>query len=104
MQFSLIALFTLVAASVSAAPAPLRARTCDIKMPIQPAACVLDLGPSVVGCAAAAAQLGADPISDAGCILAAIKDVAELPPSCNGCGGGLASDFEDAKNAIEGLF
>ncbi|KAJ7490731.1 hypothetical protein FB451DRAFT_1389494 [Mycena latifolia] len=101
MQFFFIALFVVVA-SVSAAPAPLRVRqnTCDIKT------CVLDLAPSVVSCGAAAAQVELDPFTDAGCILAAVKDVAELPASCTGCADqlGIAGDFEKAKNAIEGLF
>jgi hypothetical protein len=26
-----------------------------------------------------------DPVSDAGCLIAAAKDVVDLPPSCNGC-------------------
>ncbi|KAJ7133406.1 hypothetical protein C8R44DRAFT_977573 [Mycena epipterygia] len=99
MQFSLITLFALVA-TVSAGPLRMRQSTCDIKT------CVLDLAPSVVSCAAAAAQAGVDPFSDAGCILAAVKDVAQLPLSCNGCADqlGIAGDMESAKNAIEGLF
>jgi hypothetical protein len=92
-----------------------RQDTCDIKStlilppsPIYPSPsnldCVLDLAPSVVACGSAAAQLEigashslltttafthlhihADPVSDAGCLIAAAKDVVDLPPSCNGC-------------------
>ncbi|KAJ7133405.1 hypothetical protein C8R44DRAFT_977572 [Mycena epipterygia] len=99
MQFSLIALFALVA-TVSAGPLRMRQSTCDIKT------CVLDLAPSVVSCGSAAAQAGVDPFSDAGCVLAAAQDVAQLPASCNGCADqlGIAGDVESAKNAIEGLF
>ncbi|KAJ6614824.1 hypothetical protein B0H10DRAFT_1944473 [Mycena sp. CBHHK59/15] len=101
MQFSLIAILSVVAATVSAAPAPLFLRdTCDIKT------CVLDLAPSVVSCGSAAAQLGVDPFSDAGCLIAAANDVVQLPPSCDGCAAqfDVASAFDDAKNKIEGLF
>jgi len=90
MQFSsLVALLAIATTTVSAGPLRMRqtASTCSIKD------CVLDLAPTVVGCGAAAAQLGVDPFSDASCILAAVKDVAELPPSCNGC-----------EAQIEGLF
>ncbi|KAJ7160322.1 hypothetical protein C8R46DRAFT_1194689 [Mycena filopes] len=82
MQFSIVAFFAAVLATgVAAAPAPLflRQDVCDI------ATCVIDLGGSVVSCAAAAAQLGVDPISDAGCLFAAAKTVTAFPPSCNGC-------------------
>ncbi|KAJ7601890.1 hypothetical protein DFH06DRAFT_1488997 [Mycena polygramma] len=82
MQFSFAALVAVLTTGALAAPAPLflrQAAACDIKN------CVLDLAPSVVSCAAAAAQVGVDPISDAGCLIAAAKDVTALPPSCNGC-------------------
>ncbi|KAJ7049175.1 hypothetical protein C8F01DRAFT_1184891 [Mycena amicta] len=82
MQFSIVAMLALVAATVSAGPAPLFLKNrddCDIKD------CILDLGPSVVGCASAVAQLGADPFSDVGCLLSAVKEVANFPPSCAGC-------------------
>ncbi|KAJ7022584.1 hypothetical protein C8F04DRAFT_1272503 [Mycena alexandri] len=81
MQFSLVAFFAVLATGVAGAPAPLflRQDICDI------ATCVIDLGGSVVSCASAAAQLGVDPISDAGCLFAAAKTVTSFPPSCNGC-------------------
>ncbi|KAJ7250692.1 hypothetical protein C8J57DRAFT_1723456 [Mycena rebaudengoi] len=101
MQFSLVAIFAVFVTTVVAAPAPLRLRqSCDLKT------CVLDLAPSVVSCGSAAAQLGVDPFSDAGCLLAAAQDVDQLPASCNGCADqlGLETAFEKAKNAIEGIF
>ncbi|KAJ7874485.1 hypothetical protein B0H14DRAFT_3437649 [Mycena olivaceomarginata] len=82
MQFSLVALSAVLATGVYAGPAPLLLRqdTCEI------AHCVLDLAPSAVACASAAAQGGADPVSDANCLIDAAKDVVEgLPTSCNGC-------------------
>ncbi|KAJ7712371.1 hypothetical protein B0H16DRAFT_1702978 [Mycena metata] len=81
MQFSLVAFFAVLATGVAAAPAPIfmRQDVCDI------AQCVINLGGSVVSCAAAAAQVGVDPVSDAGCLFAAAKTVTSFPPSCNGC-------------------
>ncbi|KAJ7028411.1 hypothetical protein C8F04DRAFT_1265947 [Mycena alexandri] len=71
----------------------MRQSTCDIKT------CVLDLAPSVIACAGAAAQAGVDPISDAGYIHAG-------PASCTGCADqlGVSGDIASAENAIEGLF
>ncbi|KAJ7170956.1 hypothetical protein C8R46DRAFT_1087263 [Mycena filopes] len=99
MQFSLVALLA-IATAVSAGPLRMRQGTCDIKT------CVLDLAPSVVACAGAAAQAGVDPISDAGCVLAGVKDVAELPASCTGCVDqlGLSGDIASAESAIKGIF
>ncbi|KAJ7174178.1 hypothetical protein C8R43DRAFT_1119544 [Mycena crocata] len=100
MQFSLVALLAVLATGVAAAPAPLFLRdgTCDIKT------CVLDLAPSVVSCASAATQLGADVFSDAGCLVAAVKDVAQFPDSCTGCAEqfGVADAIEKAKDSVEG--
>ncbi|KAJ7301750.1 hypothetical protein DFH08DRAFT_906480 [Mycena albidolilacea] len=80
MQFSLVAILAAFASSALAAPTLFsRQDTCDIKN------CVLDLAPSVVACGSATAQLEIDPVSDAGCLIAAAKDVVDLPPSCNGC-------------------
>ncbi|KAJ7921338.1 hypothetical protein B0H13DRAFT_2416549 [Mycena leptocephala] len=111
MQFSLVALFAIAATVVSAGPLRLRQSTCNIST------CVLDLAPSVVACASAAAQLGADPFSDAGCLIAAVKDVAEFPDSCDGCAeqlgvtdaideakNGISNAIGEAENGIEGLF
>ncbi|KAF7364555.1 CBP domain-containing protein [Mycena venus] len=110
MQFSLVAILALAAGAL-AAPAPLfrRQNTCDIKN------CVLDLAPSVVSCGSAAAQLVADPVADAGCLIAAAKDVVDLPPSCNGCAqqlgitlptggviGSIESGLSSAGDAIKG--
>ncbi|KAF7304067.1 CBP domain-containing protein [Mycena indigotica] len=107
MKFSIVAAILSLAATVVAGPAPLFLRdgTCDIK------SCVLDLGPSVLGCASAIAQLGADPFSDAGCLIAAAKDVKQFPPSCNGCAeqfgvteaiGKAASSVESGLESIGG--
>ncbi|KAJ7194230.1 hypothetical protein GGX14DRAFT_700963 [Mycena pura] len=100
MQFSLVALFVIAATSVSAGPLRMRQSTCDLKT------CVLDLAPTGVSCAAAAAQADIDVFSDAGCIVSAAQDVASLPASCSGCLDqlGVAGDLEKAKNAVEGIF
>ncbi|KAJ7621965.1 hypothetical protein DFH06DRAFT_1447978 [Mycena polygramma] len=99
MQFSLIALLAIVAATASARPLRMRQNTCDLKT------CVLDLAPAVVGCASAAAQLGVDPFSDAGCVISAVKDGVELPAACNGCIDqlGISGDVVKAENAISGV-
>ncbi|KAJ7161456.1 hypothetical protein C8R43DRAFT_335766 [Mycena crocata] len=100
MQFSLATLFALVAA-VDAAPAPLRLRadTCDIST------CFLDLAPAGLACTAATAQAEADPITDAGCLLAAAQLVDKLPTSCNGCAAkfGVSGLFDKAKDALESI-
>ncbi|KAK6974915.1 CBP domain-containing protein [Favolaschia claudopus] len=114
MQFSLVACLAAFATTALAGPAPLflrQADSCDI------ANCVLDLAPSAVSCATAAAQAGADPVSDASCLIAVGKDVANLPASCNGCAakfgvtlppassggvlGSIESGLESAKGAVE---
>ncbi|KAJ7342809.1 hypothetical protein DFH08DRAFT_962847 [Mycena albidolilacea] len=99
MQFS-FAVFIIAASTVSAGPLLMRKGTCDIET------CVLDLAPAVVGCGAAAAEAGANPFADATCVIAAAKDVDDLPDSCNGCDDqlGISSAIDSAKNAIEGLF
>ncbi|KAJ7722441.1 hypothetical protein DFH07DRAFT_856958 [Mycena maculata] len=99
MQFSLVALLAVLATGAAAAPTPLVFRqTCDI------ASCVVDLAPSVVSCATAAAQVDLDPISDASCLIAAAKDVVELPASCNGCLAqfGISSAASSAAGTVEG--
>ncbi|KAJ7212638.1 hypothetical protein GGX14DRAFT_620951 [Mycena pura] len=107
MQFSLVALVALFAAGAAAAPAPLFLRdgTCDIKT------CVLALAPTVVGCGSAAAQLGADPVSDAGCLISAATDVNSFPASCDGCAeqfgvsdaiSSAAGDVESAAGDVAG--
>ncbi|KAJ6487205.1 hypothetical protein C8R47DRAFT_1128051 [Mycena vitilis] len=98
MQFSLVALLAIAAVTVSASPLRLRQTTCDLKT------CILDLAPAVVSCASAAAQLGADAFSDAGCVVAAVKDGVELPAPCNGCADqlGISGDVAAAESAISG--
>ncbi|KAF8215233.1 hypothetical protein K438DRAFT_1955224 [Mycena galopus ATCC 62051] len=102
MQFSLIAiLLTVSAAVVSGAPAAAKppASTCDV------AKCVSDLAPTVAACAAAAAQEGADPVSDASCLTAAAGTASKLPAPCSGCAAklGISGDLKSAKSALEGL-
>ncbi|KAJ6471154.1 hypothetical protein C8R47DRAFT_749950 [Mycena vitilis] len=114
MQFSIAAILTVLATGALSAPAPLflRQDTCDI------ANCVLDLAPSVVSCGSAAAQAGVDPVSDASCLIAAGKDVVDLPASCNGCAakfgvnlpsttgvvGSIESGLDNLGNDIKGIF
>ncbi|KAJ6453169.1 hypothetical protein C8R45DRAFT_1223304 [Mycena sanguinolenta] len=113
MQFSIVTILAVLATGAFASPAPLflRQSTCAI------ASCVVDLAPSVVACGSAAAQAGVDPVSDASCLIAAAKDVVELPASCNGCaeqfgvttaaqsvGSTIESGLESLGNDIEGLF
>ncbi|KAJ7616021.1 hypothetical protein FB45DRAFT_935134 [Roridomyces roridus] len=79
MQFSIVALVAFFAASAIAAPTTPFRRDCSVKQ------CVLDLAPSAVSCATAAAQVDLDPISDVSCLIAAAKDVTEFPASCSAC-------------------
>ncbi|KAJ7159472.1 hypothetical protein C8R46DRAFT_1224063 [Mycena filopes] len=103
MQFTLVALFAVLATSVTAAPAALFLRddaVCDIS------SCVVSLAGSVVSCGTAAAQLGADPFSDAGCLFAAVKTVTEFPPACDGClekfGVNVPGGVASAESAVKG--
>ncbi|KAJ7020223.1 hypothetical protein C8F04DRAFT_1194018 [Mycena alexandri] len=102
MQFSLVAFFAVLATGVTAAPAALflRQDACDIK------SCVIALAGTVVSCGTAAAQLGADPFSDAGCLFAAVKTTTEFPPSCDGCleqfGVNVPGAVSTAESAVEG--
>ena len=52
---------------------------CDV------AKCAIALGPAAVGCGSAVAQGGADPISDIGCLVAGLNDVANTPSACKPC-------------------
>ncbi|KAJ7186154.1 hypothetical protein C8R46DRAFT_1185618 [Mycena filopes] len=98
MQFSLVVLLTIATAVSAHGPGPLRMRqdTCNMKQ------CVLDLAPSALSCLDAAKQDAANLISDASCIIGAIKDVVELPASCTGCADqlGLSGDVASAENVI----
>ncbi|KAJ6506596.1 hypothetical protein C8R45DRAFT_970071 [Mycena sanguinolenta] len=104
MQFSLVALFSVLATGALAAPLAVPRQTCSISQ------CVVDLAPSVVACATAAAQVDLDPVSDAGCLIAAAKDVVELPASCNGClqqfgiSSAVSGALGSAESAISGIF
>ncbi|KAJ7364846.1 hypothetical protein DFH08DRAFT_950397 [Mycena albidolilacea] len=100
MQLSLVAILLAITATVvSGAPAAAKPKknTCDV------AKCVADLAPTVAACAAAAAQDGIDPISDAACLTAASTTASKLPAPCNGCAAKLGVKLDSAKNAIEGL-
>ncbi|KAJ6482522.1 hypothetical protein C8R45DRAFT_1001731 [Mycena sanguinolenta] len=112
MHFSLAAL-VLASGALAAPLSQLEVRqSCDI------ASCVLDLAPSVVTCASAVAQVGADPVSDASCLIAAGKDVVDATPSCTACAaslgitlpdtssitGAIENAGESALSGIEGLF
>ncbi|KAJ7430501.1 hypothetical protein B0H11DRAFT_2021729 [Mycena galericulata] len=94
MQFTLISLIAVLATGVAAAPAAYR-RTCDV------ATCLLDLAPTGVSCASAAAQVDIDPVSDISCIIAAAQDVTSLPASCSGC---VPSSISSIGSDISGLF
>jgi hypothetical protein len=81
--------------------------------------CFLDLAPTGVSCVAAAAQgeLGAsllfssslhiyspynehpDIVSDGGCLIAAAKDVVDLPASCTGCAAQLGITLPSASSS-----
>ncbi|KAF5369110.1 hypothetical protein D9615_010436 [Tricholomella constricta] len=81
MQFTLLIAFVAFFSAVVALPAGhtfMRA-TCDI------AGCVAALAPSVVSCAAAAAQAGANVISDAACLASAVNSAVNLPADCDQC-------------------
>ena len=56
-----------------------------------PPECATALAPSIVSCAAAAAQEFVDPISDVSCIAGAVNDGVNPPAACEVC-------FEDLKN------
>ncbi|KAJ7700293.1 hypothetical protein B0H16DRAFT_772961 [Mycena metata] len=102
MQFSLVAFFAVLATGVTAAPVSvfLRQNACDIKT------CVIALAGTVVSCGSAAAQLGADPFSDAGCLFAAAQTTTNFPPSCDGCleqfGVNVPGAVSSAESAVEG--
>ncbi|KAJ6453124.1 hypothetical protein C8R45DRAFT_1112632 [Mycena sanguinolenta] len=100
MQISLVVLIAFAATVVSGAPAAAKPPACDL------AKCVSDLAPTVAACATAAAQDGADPVSDASCITAASGTVSKFPAPCTGCADklGISSKLSSAKNTIEGLF
>ncbi|KAJ6520996.1 hypothetical protein DFH09DRAFT_224693 [Mycena vulgaris] len=98
MQFSLVTLLAVFAAGAVAGPAPFfMRRGCDIGQ------CVIDIGPAVIGCAAAIAEEGANPFADATCLLSAAKDIKNFPASCTGCPEQLdvTSAIDSATNAVE---
>ncbi|KAG6887679.1 hypothetical protein C0995_013594 [Termitomyces sp. Mi166 len=62
-------------------------------------ACVAALAPTVVSCVGAAAQEGANLISDAGCLAGAINAGVNMPASCQTCIEDL--DLGDKIKAVE---
>lgn len=42
----------------------------------------------------------ADPVSDAGCLIAAAKDVVDFPPSCSGCAAQLGVTLPDTSGVV----
>ncbi|KAJ7268020.1 hypothetical protein C8J57DRAFT_353770 [Mycena rebaudengoi] len=96
MQLSVFAVCVAFATATLAAPTPaFRRASCDITK------CFLDLAPTGLTCAAAAAQEVANPISDASCLVAAAKLGVEFPSSCTACidefdVGDAVSEAEDA--------
>jgi len=108
MQSTLFAVFFAFFASsmvpVMALPTPssLTTRACNALK------CAVALGPTGVGCVAAAAEVGANPIADAGCVAGAVNSVANAPAACSGCGSGIASKVESGigsvESAISGIF
>ncbi|KAJ7933440.1 hypothetical protein B0H13DRAFT_1856217 [Mycena leptocephala] len=94
MQFSIVAILAVFSTGALAAPASLYPRqTCDIKN------CFLDLAPTGVSCVAAAAQGELDIVSDGGCLIAAAKDVVDLPASCTGCAAQLGITLPSASSS-----
>ncbi|KAJ6452798.1 hypothetical protein C8R45DRAFT_945507 [Mycena sanguinolenta] len=74
MQFSVLAVFVIAiaAVAVSAGSVCLLQNTC-----------ILDLAPTVVQCASAAAQGVDNIITDAGCIIAALQDISNMDQDYN---------------------
>jgi len=78
-------------------------RSCDILT------CVLDLAPTVLSCASAAAAEAVNFIADAGCLVAAAKVVDEFPASCDACADefGVADEIKslegDVSSAVDDI-
>ncbi|KIJ44750.1 hypothetical protein M422DRAFT_30226 [Sphaerobolus stellatus SS14] len=88
MQFSIVALLSLASVAFASPISLHLARSCSAGK------CAVALGPAGVGCIAAAAQIGVDPIADAGCVAGAVDSAVNVPDACSGCGGGIVSDIE----------
>ncbi|KAH8832934.1 hypothetical protein DL96DRAFT_693213 [Flagelloscypha sp. PMI_526] len=92
MKFS--AVFTLLAAAAAVSAAPLAQRACNLGK------CAAALAPTVVGCGAAAAELGANLLADAACLAAAVNDGVNLPSVCSGCQSKVKELLEDGAEAV----
>ncbi|KAL1693203.1 hypothetical protein GGG16DRAFT_49843 [Schizophyllum commune] len=94
MQLSFVASFALLAAGVSAAPAPVVViRAAQIKCPI--VECLAALAPTVAICGVAAAQGGVDVPNDVVCLASAANSAVNFPDSCNQCADELGVDIPD---------
>ncbi len=88
-----IALFATLGAVTLAEPIPTTKTVAAHKLELMQAAgcdvgkCAAALAPTVIGCAAAAAQDFLDPITDAACIAAAVNAKVNPPAACAGCFG-----------------
>jgi len=99
MQFSIVALFVAAAATVMARPMNLMAvRDCDV------AQCAIALGPTAVGCGAAAVEVGANPIADISCLAGGLNAAVNTPASCTACASelGITKAVGDAESAVGG--
>ncbi|KAF8581185.1 hypothetical protein K439DRAFT_1636409 [Ramaria rubella] len=98
-NFSLIALLTSLAGVTLASPMSLhQIRDCDV------ASCAVALGPLAVGCGSAVVQLGADPLSDIGCLTSGLSTLTNIPAPCTSCASelGITGAVSDAENAVGG--
>jgi len=96
MQFSVVALIAVFAASASAVPTGVHftRQGCDA------ASCAVALGPTAVSCVSAAVQEGVDPISDAGCLASGLNTAVNPPAACNGCASSLGSTITSAAGSV----
>ncbi|KAH8818977.1 hypothetical protein DL96DRAFT_377242 [Flagelloscypha sp. PMI_526] len=105
-MFSYVATAFAAAAYVSAAPmylTPAARQGCDA------VACGIAVAPTGVGCVSAAAQLGADPFSDAGCVASVVNLGVNTPAVCQPCVStigdtvkGVAGQVGDAVTGVAG--
>ncbi|KAJ7330263.1 hypothetical protein DFH08DRAFT_815184 [Mycena albidolilacea] len=84
MQFSfvaILAILAILAVGTAAGPVPhvLRNETCNIKT------CLFDLAGTVTACAPAIAAEGVNPLADFSCLVAALKELDDIPDSCIAC-------------------
>jgi len=97
MQFSVVALLAVFAASASAVPTSVHfnRQGCDA------ASCATALGPTAASCVSAAVQESVDPVSDAGCLTSGLSALSNPPAACNGCASGIGGAVT---SAVESTF